>query len=289
MAGAKERLKNLTSSGKGKRRGGTRSRREKENQIATVQDTDQFGSQNKMFFFFCKVMLLLDIVIGAACLAYGITLHINKKYAEYGNYFIFFGLLVLISSFLGFFGFASSAFKRGGLLFSAYCALVIGFMEVITTITLIYSKKDFFKFISKHHVDFDLTNDEVASIESFFIPVCGLGIVFGLAELIRFYALRKLRDDLTSIETVVSARHSASAEPLLDDDDIASEDTDSDFAPVDGQLYTDGNWWADKNQFDEIVKDENSTLGNSSSLAKESEQPSIIESISGSKKTDDIV
>ena len=105
----------------------------------------------------------------------------------------------------------------------------------------------------------------------------------------RFYALRKLRDDLTSIETVVSARHSASAEPLLDDDDIASEDTDSDFAPVDGQLYTDGNWWADKNQFDEIVKDENSTLGDSSSLAKESEQPSIIESISGSKKTDDIV
>lgn len=278
MAGAREG----PQSTKQKRRGGNRNRRNKENQIATVQDTDQFGVQNKMFFFFCKVLHLIDIVIGAACLAYGITLHINKKYEDYGNYFILFGVFELFSSFLGFFGFASPACNRGGLLFSSYFALVIGFVEIITIAALAFNKADFFKFISKHHVDFDLTNDEVATLETLFIPLCGLGILFGLAELVRFYALRKLRDDLTSIETVVSARHSAE-EPLLDDDDIVS-DTDSDFAPVDGQLYTDGNWWADKNQFDEIVKDENSTLGN---LTTKSETPSLIESNLEPKKTDD--
>ena len=59
---------------------------------------------------------------------------------------------------------------------------------------------------------------------------------------------------IENIASIVRGSDDPLAEPLLDDEGLDT-DTDSDFAPVDGQLYTDGNWWADKNQNQES-KDE---------------------------------
>ena len=60
-----------------------------------------------------------------------------------------------------------------------------------------------------------------------------------------------------------------SSEPLLDnEEDELESDSDSDFAPVDGQLYTDGNWWADKNQFEEIARKENLISANQSTKSE---------------------
>lgn len=245
------------------------SRRTRDMAFGTVEDTDQFGSKNKALFVFAKILHMIDLILGAACIAYGVTLYIDGNLTDYGIDFIIFGALLVLSSLLGYAGFASSAAKRSGLLLSSYLGFIIGACELVAAISLSSYSSDFFDFLQKNHRDLDLTQEDVDSLENYFFFIkVGIGMI-GVAELLRCYALRTLRKDLISIESVVSARNNASSEPLLDNEEGDDEsDSDSDFAPVDGQLYTDGNWWADKNQFEEIARKENLISSNQSTKSE---------------------
>ena len=161
------------------------SRRTRDMAFGTVEDTDQFGSQNTALFVFTKVRHLLDFVMGAACIAYGVTLFIDTTFAQYGVDFIIFGALLVLSSLLGYAGFASSAAKRAGLLLSSYLGFIIGGSELIAAIALSSYSSDFFDFLEKNHRDFDLKQDDVDGLENYFFFIkVGVGLL-GAAELVR--------------------------------------------------------------------------------------------------------
>lgn len=255
---ARSSVQKLTERVKKKRQGLAR-RRRGGSEIAAVAESNQFGWWNKALFTAVRVLHLIDVITGALCIAYGATLHINKKYATYGSYFVYFGSLLVFSSFIGYVGFKSPVFKRIGLRVSAYMGVVIGILDVGIGITLVTEKNSLTNTLNKHNDDFDLTKTQVKNLEKAFIPIVILCFFFAALEFARFYCLRKLRSDLVSIETIVQTSSSIRGqigEPLLDQHSHSGSDTDSDFAPVDGQLYTDGNWWADKNQFQEVVENE---------------------------------
>jgi len=219
--------------------------------ISNVESTNQFGDFNKALFILVRVLQYVDLITGVLLLAYGITLRIGVKQAEIGVYFIILGATFILSSTLAFYGFRSPHYKRLILRLSAYVGLGLGITDWLIAIGALIEKDDIFDYLKKHNVDFYLTNSDVTNLKYMSAGISVLLIFSGLMEFARFYAITKIRADLVEIETIVQTVSGADdplTEPLLDDAGSGT-DTDSDFAPVDGQLYTDGNWWADKNQF----------------------------------------
>lgn len=230
--------------------------RRKDSRVA--EDTDQFGEYNKRIFIAVRVLHLIDLILGVLIVAYGITLDINGAQLTVGISFTVFGLALILSAFIGSMGFMLPMCGRFLMVLSALMGILIGITYIIVFIVALVNKDAIFDTLSEHNTDFDLTHDQVDSFEAFFIPWDILLLLLAAFQFFRAYAIWKLRNDLVSIENMVAVpnRGDPHAEPLLDDDAYDDTDTDSDFAPVDGQLYTDGNWWADKNQFQDIAKDD---------------------------------
>jgi len=220
----------------------------------------QFGTKNKVSFILVRIIHLLDLLAGVLCIAYGVTLDINGDYKTYATFFISFGTFLSTSSVFGSIGFMSSMCDRVFLSISAVMGIFIGLTEFVIGVTILISMDAFFDFLAKNNEDFDLTDDNVVFLQDYAILFIILIFLFGVMEFYRSYSLRMLRKNLVSIEEIVkksNTRNDSLAEPLLPGAYEDDDDNDSDFAPVDSQLYTDGNWWADKNQFQNVSNDDN--------------------------------
>ena len=152
-------------------------------ELEDVHRREYMGCCSKLLEWMIKTLHVIDVFLGLTLIIYGSLLQTQFEHPARAAvlFCLLFGSILLTSSAVGIFSYASPSCSRWGLLVSGFVAPYLSVIYVTMIIALVGDSSGFFMYLEDHHDVMYFGEDVVENLESSMPLVYGtLGILAGL-------------------------------------------------------------------------------------------------------------
>lgn len=218
--------------------------------VKHLKATDHLSCWHQFILYVVYTIHIIDVILGLSFLVIAILI-LNQGYHHLvGELILFYAIFVLSAAIFGILGFFYDSCDRCGLRVSAYIAPIIGITDAVVGILLLAQTNEVPKG-DKEDLYVSILKAIYRKHWAVTIFICSL--VFGFAEVLRYYMLEKLSDELRSIDNAVyidsssnrkslsesflPSRPERNTQQILLDDDLS----DGNFDPIENEAGKE--WW----------------------------------------------